>query len=252
MKNLLCGLLIYAAALSVPSCASLRNADLSGADFLELARTIPRHNSFRYITTGSLEEDYFAEAHRSLGDPAVYIVLSNTKSPASKLIGLVTGDRYNHVSLAFDQDLQTLVSYNGGNGGFGPGLNRETREELRRSPGSSLAVYRLPVTGAAKRGMIERIGRINAEGSSYNLLGLVLKCSFKPNIMFCSQFVYALLDGEGIRLFDRAQAWVKPMDFLALDQGRRLSRVYGKEAEGKNFSTTLDSRNNLSYGIIRQ
>jgi hypothetical protein len=251
MKNLLCGLLIYAAALSIPSCASLRNADLSGADLLELARTIPRHNSFRYITAGSLGKDYFAEARRFLGDPAVYIVLSNTKSPAGKLIGLFTGDRYNHVSLAFDQDLQTLVSYNGGNGGFGPGLNREKQEELRRSPGSSLAVYRLPVSGAAKQGMIERIERINTEGSSYNLLGLVLKRSFKPNIMFCSQFVYALLDGEGIRLFDRAQARVKPMDFLALDQGRRLSQVYGKGVEEKKFSIALDSRSSSSYGIIQ-
>jgi hypothetical protein len=229
MKNLLYGLLVYAAALSVLSRASLRSADLSGSDLLELARTIPRHNSFWYITAGSLGKDYFAEARRSLGDPAVYIVLSNTKSPAGKLIGLFTGQRYNHVSLAFDRDLRTLVSYNGGNDGFGPGLNRESREELGKTPGSSLAVYRLSVSGAAKRGMIGRVGRINAEGSSYNLLGLVLKCSFKPNIMFCSQFVYALLEGEGVQPFKGAQARVKPMDFVLLDRGQRLSRVYGTE-----------------------
>jgi hypothetical protein len=155
-------------------------------------------------------------------------VLSNTKSPAAKLIGLFTGQQYNHVSLAFDRNLRSLVSYTGGNGLFGPGLNQESREELRKSPGSSLAVYRLPVSRAAKERMIKRIEGINAEGSSYNLLGLVLKLSFKPNIMFCSQFVYTLLDGEGIRLFEEARAKVKPMDFVLLDQGRRLSLVYEK------------------------
>jgi hypothetical protein len=225
MKNLVCGLILCVAALLIHSCASLRDTDLGGADILELVRTIPRHNSFRYITAGSLGEGYFAEARRTLEDPAVYLVLSSTKSPASKFIRLFTGQAYNHVSLAFDRDLLTLVSYNGGNGDFGPGLNRESPGELRRSPGSSLAVYRLPLSLAAKRGMIERVGRIDREGSSYNLLGLILNCSFKPNIMFCSQFVYSLLEGEGIRLFDRAAGRVRPMDFVLLDRDRRLSRV---------------------------
>ncbi|MDR0449970.1 MAG: hypothetical protein LBH26_01740 [Treponema sp.] len=236
MKNPLYTLALGVALLSVLSCLSLKNADLSGPELLDLARTVPRHNSFRYITSGSLGEGYFTQALRTLEDPAVYIVLSNTRSPAGKLIGLFTGQQYNHVSLAFDRDLQTLVSYNGGSGGFGPGLNRESREELRKFPGSSLAVYRLPVSRAAKQGMIDRIERINAEGSSYNLLGLVLNLSFKPNIMFCSQFVYSLLGGEGIRLFEEDRGRVKPMDFVLLDQGRKLSRVYGENPEGKKFA----------------
>lgn len=236
MENLVFRSILCVAVLFTLSCTFLMDTDLTGADMLELARTIPRHNSFRYITAGSLGEDYFAEARRSLGDPSVYVVLSNTKSAAGKLIGLFTGHQYNHVSLAFDRDLRTLVSYNGGNDRFGPGLNREKAGELQRSPGSSLAVYRLPLSAAAKQGMIERVGRINREGSSYNLLGLILNYSFKPNIMFCSQFVYSLLDGEGIRLFDGIRGRVRPMDFVLLDRGQRLSRVYASGRPARFFS----------------
>ncbi|MDR1949373.1 MAG: hypothetical protein LBQ38_08275, partial [Spirochaetaceae bacterium] len=98
---------------------------LSPAEIGELFRELPRHNSSRYITRLSLPEGYFEKACAALEDPHVYIVLSDTGSPASKLIGFFTAASYNHVSLAFDPALETMVSYNGGNGVSGPGLNAE-------------------------------------------------------------------------------------------------------------------------------
>jgi hypothetical protein len=122
---------------------------------------------------------------------------------------------YNHVSLAFDGDLDTLVSYNGGNGVSNPGLNAEPLEFFNRKAGASLVVYRLGLTPEQKRTLIGNVARINREGSSYNLRGLLTgKSTRLPNIMFCSQFVYSALDEAGLAYFEREAAEVRPEDFI--------------------------------------
>jgi hypothetical protein len=229
---------------------------LNTGELRQLLSGLARHNSFQYINYHSLPETWFAEARRSLEDPHLYIVLSNTKTAASKIIARFTGDPYNHVSLAFDQSLSTLVSYNGGNNAQKPGLNPENPGLLRKNAGSVFSVYRLPVSGGHKRRILERIERINVQGSSYNLLGLLSKRSAKPNIMFCSQFVYATLDEAGIGLFTKDSGKVKPMDFVTLDRGRQLSLIYKTGPEKNNFfshffQNILDNHSNLSYNLIR-
>jgi hypothetical protein len=199
------------------SCASITMGDIGG-----LIRELPRQNSFKYINFVSLSKTYFKAAYKSLDDPYVYIVLSDTRSLASKLLRFFTSDRYNHVSLAFDSDLKTLISYNGGNGVSKPGLNSETFEHLNRKPGASLAVYCMRVTAVQKYALIRGIAAINREGSSYNFLGLLTGKSKLPNIMFCSQFVYSLMEEVGIIYFDRKNKKVAPMDFVNLDRTGKL------------------------------
>ncbi|MDR0589653.1 MAG: hypothetical protein LBG25_03820, partial [Spirochaetaceae bacterium] len=121
---------------------SLSCTALSMEDIGVLVRDLPRHNSFRYLTRFSLPAEYFKAAYNALEDPHIYIILSDTGSPAGKVIGFFTASPYNHVSLAFDPALETLLSYNGGNGISSPGLNRERPEQLNQKPGASLAVYR--------------------------------------------------------------------------------------------------------------
>jgi hypothetical protein len=209
----------------------LSRAALSPEDLYALLRELPKHNSFAYVTWGALPEEYFEAARRSLEDPYLYIVLSDTGSPAGRLIGLFTGAAYNHVSLSFDPALDTLVSYNGGNGVSGPGLNREALADLNRKPGASLAVFRLGIGPERKRALMGRVAAINREGSSYNLLGLVTKTSLRPNIMFCSQFVYTMLEEAGAAYFDKKSGDVRPTDFLL---------------------KTLDGRSITSYNLIQQ
>jgi hypothetical protein len=187
---------------------------LSFRDIGELVRELPRHNSSRYITRRSLPAGYFDRAYAALEDPHVYIVLSDTGSPAARLIGLFTSAVYNHVSLSFDRGLETMVSYNGGNGASSPGLNAERLEFFNRKAGASALVYRLGLEPERKRALIERIRAIDREGSSYNLEGLLTKKSRLPNIMFCSQFVYSTLDGAGLAYFKMEGARVKPEDFI--------------------------------------
>ncbi|MDR2516284.1 MAG: hypothetical protein LBC88_02750 [Spirochaetaceae bacterium] len=253
MSRKIRALFALAAALAagslVSACVTARQPDLSGKDILAVLQDVKRHNSFAYLTRASLPASWFDAARESVRDPFVYIVLSDTKSGASRIIGLFTGDRYNHVSLAFDAALSTLVSYNGGVDGGTPGLNAETTAALTRLSGSSYRVYRLPASAVQKERMIRRITAINGEGSSYNLLGLITRRSALPNIMFCSQFVAAVLAEAGLDLFDRESACVRPMDFA---RGGNRAREPDGAADGTIFfEQTIDSRSNISYVIIR-
>jgi hypothetical protein len=243
---------IFLAGLTVFYCLSC--STLSLRDIGELVRELPRHSSSRYITRRSLPETYFDRAYATLDDPYVYIVLSDTGSPASRLIRIFTAAVYNHVSLSFDRALATLVSYNGGNRVSSPGLNAEGLSVLNGKAGASLVVYRLSLEPAQKRMLIDRIARINREGSSYNLLGLVTKKSKLPNIMFCSQFVYSSLDEAGLAYFEKEEGKVQPEDFIRAGGPLELAGA-GFPGSGvfqvDFFPQNIDSRGNSIYGIIR-
>jgi hypothetical protein len=192
----------------------------------EIINDLPRHNSLDYINKESLPENYFTYTNETLNDPYIYIILSNTGSPASDLISLFTNKKYNHVSISFDEYLKTIVSYNGGEKLNHPGLNYELLQNYNKKSASSIIVYRLKCTIEQKKYIIDRIKKINSEGSAYNLLGLILKYSHKQNIMFCSQFVYKMLKDAGLNYFEKEEAEVKPMDLVELDYQRKLEYVY--------------------------
>jgi hypothetical protein len=171
---------------------------LSKENIDELLQDIPRHNSFRYINKGSLTEDYFEAAYQTLNDLNIYIIISNTGSPASEIISMFTKKQYNHASLSFDKELKTIVSYNGGEKIYPPGLNIEMVKYFNKKQDASIIVYSIPISTEKKRIIIDKIMDINKQGNAYNLFGLVFKFSFKPNILFCSQFVYKMLKSVGL------------------------------------------------------
>jgi hypothetical protein len=252
--KLLAGIVLaFLTALLFAVLVLLALTGLSPKDLRDLLGDLPRHNSFQYINRDSLPETWFMKARNTLEDPSVYIVLSNTKSAASKVIARFTGGRYNHVSLAFDAALETLVSYNGGEGRGKPGMNPENPAEQLKVPDSAMAVYRLPAKAAQKQRIIAEIQRINAQGSSYNLLGLLTKRSVMPNIMFCSQFVYAMLDSAALNPFEKTSGKVKPMDFVNLDAEQRLALIDEINFEKRQifFQSILDRRSNTLNVLIR-
>jgi hypothetical protein len=161
-----------------------------------------------------------------LDDPWLYIVVSRTGSPASEIISVFTQKQYNHASLSFDRELKTIVSYNGGDRVYPPGLNGEMLEFFRKKPDSSILVYRIACDRLQKERVLEKVEEINRDGSAYNMLGLVLKYSHKPNIMFCSQFVYRMLELSGLAYFERKSGSVKPTDFIEQDYYRKLMFDY--------------------------
>jgi len=198
----------------------------SADNLTEIITDLPRHDSFRYISNGSLTDAYFAEAEKTLADPYMYIIISNTGSAASEIISVYTRKQFNHASLAFDSDLKTTVSYNGGEKVYPPGLNQEMIEFFNKKPEASIIVYKLPCTREQKEIILEKIREINQTGSAYNMLGLIIKYSHKPNIMFCSQFVYQMLKLSGLDYFDANDRMVQPTDLVELDYYRKLQFAY--------------------------
>ena len=91
--------------------------------------------------------------------------------------------------------------------------------------GASLLVYRLPATRHQKQIILRRLGKINQEGSAYNLLGLLFPVAWQPNQMFCSQFVYRMLRLAGLHYFRKDPFQVRPMDFVDLDAQGALTLV---------------------------
>jgi hypothetical protein len=199
---------------------------LSNAHINELLQDMPRHNSFRYINKGSLTEDYFNIAYQTLNDLNIYIIVSNTGSPASEIISLFTQKQYNHASLSFDKNLETIISYNGGERVYPPGLNMEMLQYFNHKKDSSIIVYSIQITSEKKKEIIDTINEINNQGNAYNILGLVFKFSFKPNIMFCSQFVYKMLKMAGVHYFEKKDWQIKPTDLIELDYYRKLKYEY--------------------------
>ncbi|MCG7337801.1 hypothetical protein MHZ36_00725 [Staphylococcus sp. ACRSN] len=199
---------------------------LSKDNITEIAQDIPRHSYFKYLSKGSLSETYFEECEKSLSDENIYIVLSSTGSSASELISLFTKKAYNHVSLSFDKDLRTTISYNGGENVTLPGLNQEQLNSFHKKDDASIMVYKINAPVENKKRIIEKIKEINETGSAYNLVGLITKVSIRPNIMFCSQFIYSILQVGGLAYFKSVNTKVKPTDFVENDYYRKLEFCY--------------------------
>ena len=197
---------------------------ISPGNIKEILSDLPRHDSFSYVNGGVLTDEYFRAAEASMGDHGLYIVISDTGTPASEMLSMFTQNQFNHASLSFDAGLATIVSYNGGVRVYPPGLNPEMLEFFNNKPDASILVYRLPVAPEQKRAALEKIAQINREGSAYNMLGLLTGQSYKPNIMYCSQFVYNLLKLIGASYFE-AEGVIKPTDLIEKDYFRKLEFV---------------------------
>lgn len=199
---------------------------ISQVQLQAILQNLPRHSSFNYVNDGVLTSHYFENAYKSVNSGYVYLVITRTMSLPSELIGLITNRPYNHISISFDEQLKTLISYNGGQRVVPPGLNPEVLDMLTQKTGSAVLVYKLKASAEQKKLMIDKIREINSEGSAYNLLGLVLKFQYKPNIMFCSQFIYTLLSVANLSYFDKKPIHVTPTDFIEMDYYRKLDFVY--------------------------
>ena len=195
-------------------------------DIMEILKDLPKHNSFKYINKDSLSDDYFKKAYDTVDDEHIYIILSNTGSAASKVISTFTNKIYNHVSISFDSELETIISYNGGEHLYPPGLNPELIDWFNKKEDSSVIVYKLDISSDNKYLLINKVADINKAGNAYNILGLILKLSVKPNILFCSQFIYKLLEIAELNYFKKDDGQVKPTDFVELDYYRKLEFAY--------------------------
>ena len=211
---------------SIKTGISGARGKITFSNIKKIAKEFPNHSSIKYINQNSLSDEYFETAYNTLDDKRIYIVISNTGSPASDILSVFTRKQFNHASLSFDRDLETIISYNGGVNVYPPGLNHELIEYFNQKDSASIIVYSMKTTVEQKRKMIEKVHEINEQGSAYNMMGVILKYSHKPNIMFCSQFVYTMLKHVGLDYFDAKNCSVKPTDLVELDYYRKLKYEY--------------------------
>lgn len=110
----------------------------------------------------------------------IYILLTRSGTLLSKLVYRLTGARYTHASLAFDEDLSCLYSSTRKNGYtmFPAGPSREylDRGVFRLRPDVPCALYALEVSEEAYTRARRRADHMMAHGNLYrfNVLGLIL------------------------------------------------------------------------------
>ena len=153
----------------------------------------------RYINHGTLTNAYFDAADATLGHQLVSGRVQYG-SAASEMISVFTRKQFNHVSLAFDRDLETIISYNGGDNVYPPGMNARNSGVLPSEGGRVSAGLQFAVTAAQKEFVIDKIDEINREGSAYNMLRLAssvplspTSCSVPNSSIKCSRWRGSLL-----------------------------------------------------------
>ncbi|WP_376837306.1 hypothetical protein [Bhargavaea ullalensis] len=160
----------------------------------------------------------------------IYIVLTDTGTVLSKIIRRYTGSRLNHVSIAFDEQLEEMYSFgriqrhNPFSGGF-----------VRERPGEGLledaecAVFRFRVTEEELHRIQARIREIERERDrySYNFLGLIgimLNREIpRKRAYFCSQFIVETLLAAGVRVTDTPAWRAQARDF---SESKQLEPLY--------------------------
>lgn len=156
----------------------------------------------------------------------IYIVLTQTGTLLSRTIKLCTGKKYNHVSIALDEQLKELYSfgrlnpYNAFIGGFvHEGIDFGT---FKRFYKTETQIFEKEVTDEQYDRLKQNIATIEREKDKYrfNLKGLALagihKAYTPENKFFCSQFVRYIMKCSDIDISSIPET-PQPEDFKMLD-----------------------------------
>ena len=160
----------------------------------------------------------------------LYIFLTRSGTLVSNLVYALTGAEYTHISLAFDENLNTLYSSTRKNGYtmFPAGPSREylNKGVFRLRENIPCALYALEVSDEAYARAKRRAEHMMTHGELYrfNSLGLLL-CAFhirwnRRRHYFCSQFVSEVLEKSGAMELPKHSTLMHPNDYTRLEQLR--------------------------------
>lgn len=155
----------------------------------------------------------------------IYIILTHTGTILSKIIKLFTQNRYTHVSISLDAEMNEMYSfgrlhpYNPFIGGFvKEGINIGT---FKRFKNTESEVYSLEITDEEyeKIKVIIKNMYINKKIYKFNISGLAFalfrKRHIRKNKFYCSEFVRYLLENSNVHIKDISKV-IKPEDFRKL------------------------------------
>ena len=156
----------------------------------------------------------------------LYIFLTRSGTLLSNLVYCLTGAQYTHVSLAFDEDLNTLYSSTRKNGytmfPAGPSKEYLNRGVFRLRENIPCALYALEVSDEAYTRAKRRAEHMMHHGHLYrfNSLGLLL-CWLhirwrRRRHYFCSQFVSEVLEKSGAAELPKDSTLMHPSDYTRL------------------------------------
>lgn len=185
----------------------------------------------------------------------LYIVLTRTGTVFSKVIGLVTGKRYTHVSIASDELLTQMYSFcrDKKDMPLPAGFNREDLftevfGACRTIPGE---VYRIPVTDEQLERYKDVIRHfiLNRKAYSYDvgaLLPMALHIPYKTGKRFvCSVWVGFVLGKSGVcHNIAKQPSLIEPEDFRCLKDAELIYR--GDLKKYRSCITEIRAGKNLS------
>lgn len=159
---------------------------------------------------------------------SIYILLMRSSTPLSRIVHLVSGDQYTHVSIAFNSALEPLYSSTRKNGEdmfpAGPCEEHLNKGYLKRHPSTPCALYRISVSDDAFTKAQEEVERFMSEpGYAFNIAGLLFCMLGVPlrreRKYFCSQFVSEVLSNSGALQLPKEPCLMRPSDYAELLEG---------------------------------
>lgn len=159
---------------------------------------------------------------------AIYILLTKSDTILSRLVHLVTADAYTHVSISFDDGLQTLYSSSRKNGytlfPAGPCTEQLNEGYYRRHARIPCMLYELPVSDESYMRAKDEVRKIMCREQDYhfNILGLIL-CQLnipyhRKHHFFCSQFVSEILSRSHALKIPKDTTLMKPSDYMEMPE----------------------------------
>ncbi|MFC4099733.1 hypothetical protein [Paenibacillus xanthanilyticus] len=160
----------------------------------------------------------------------VYVLLTDTGTIFTRLIKLFTKVSLNHASIALDPSLEEVYSF-GRKCPRNPWIGGFVREDVRGElfDDATCAVFYCKVDRDSYERMKSRIEEIqrNEHQYKYNLLGLfgilLNKRIKRERAYFCTQFVAAMLEMNGIAVSAKPSELTTPYDF---EQTTALRTMY--------------------------
>ncbi len=163
---------------------------------------------------------------------SIYIFMTRSKTVLSRFIYLVSLDKYTHVSISFDSDLENLYTSSRKNGitAFPAGPCREglNKGYIGRHRGIPCGLYELEVTDEVFETAKAYADRIMADSDRYhyNLIGVLL-CKLgivyhRRNHYFCSELVSEILTVSGAWEPEKDTALIHPVELREIPGVRVL------------------------------
>lgn len=158
----------------------------------------------------------------------IYILLMKSTTSLSRIVSIITSDKYTHVSLAFDESLHPLYTSTRKNGEdmfpAGPCKEYLNRGFLARHPFTPCALYELKVSDEVYQRAKAEAERFAEETDNYgfNIVGLIFCQMGRPlrrtRKYFCSQLVSEILEHSGALKLPREACLMKPSDYMSLPE----------------------------------